>query len=474
MRACHVLGYVQRQLKSIIKHSGHYAIQPVYMPTALAQSFLSKESALMLPITSSLDTSASSSHNHSTTSSEDLSDSHIGTSTLKKRVGKGSHLLTTVRHLLNASASWEEIRSKDDYHFPGKMKSKTMQTMFFTPDCSKLPQYCPESPHFLWEDIQLSKGKLSKDRLVELMIDNDKVQLYYRSAPCNGVKQCSAPDCEYTVPVREKRSCPAHPSYLLVKTENCPVNYAYLYPPNCETDKRRWIAGLVHNQNEPTDNLHNHTVHGSSKISAHVSKTISHAVKANPSLRPSDILTGKGVGFIPPAVDGASSHLGKISRIVNKARQESPLLSHKWSIEEFENIADEIDATDKEHVGDSGVSEQQYKKLGRPYLRSVGIEDGVRYIVTMSPLMCDVLTTADFIESDVTYNENTEYRYLLNVVALNIKTMEWMVVARVRLSSETADAYKIAFEKIFNICKARHPNFLPDDISGIVIDWSKA
>ena len=104
MRACHVLGYVQRQLKSIIKHSGHYAIQPVYVPTALARSFLSKESALMLPVTSSLDASASSSHNHSTTSSEDLSDSHIGTSTLKKRVGKGSHLLTTVRHLLNASA----------------------------------------------------------------------------------------------------------------------------------------------------------------------------------------------------------------------------------------------------------------------------------------------------------------------------------------------------------------------------------
>jgi len=95
---------------------------------------------------------------------------------------------------LNASASWEEIRSKDDIHFPGKMRSKTMQTMFFTPDCSKLSQYCPESPHFLWEDIQLSKGKLSKDRLVELLIDNDMVQLYYRSAPCNGVKQCSAPD----------------------------------------------------------------------------------------------------------------------------------------------------------------------------------------------------------------------------------------------------------------------------------------
>ena len=32
MQACHALGYVERQLKSIIKHSG-YAIQPVYIQT---------------------------------------------------------------------------------------------------------------------------------------------------------------------------------------------------------------------------------------------------------------------------------------------------------------------------------------------------------------------------------------------------------------------------------------------------------
>ena len=450
MRACHVLGYAQRQLKSIIKHSGHYAIQPIYVPTQLARSFLEEKSSLTLPIADSVNTSTCSSHNHSTASnsSEDMNGDSQGTATtLKRRVGKGSHLLTTIRQLLKDSATWEAIKSKEDYHFPGMLKSKKMQTMFFTPDCSQLPQYCQGRSHFIWEDIQLSKGKLNKDRLIEVTIDNDKLQLYYRSAPCNGVKQCSAPDCMYTAPLREKRPCQAHPSYSLVKTENCPVDYAYLYPPNFEKDKWRWVAGLVRNQNESTDNLHNHPMHGASKISAHVSTTISQAVKANPSLTPSDIQTGKGIGFIPAAVDGASSHLGKISRIVSKTRQQSPLLSHKWSVEDFENIADEIDATDKEHVGDSGVSEQQYKKLGRPYLRSVGIEDGVKYLLTMSPLMCDVFTTADFIESDVTYDENTEYRYLMNVVAFNVNTMEWMVVARVRLSSETAEAYKIAFQK---------------------------
>ena len=58
-----------------------------------------------------------------------------------------------------------------------------MQFMYFTPDCSKLPQYCPENPHFLWEDIQLSKGKLNKDRLIEVTVDGEKLKLHYRLHP---------------------------------------------------------------------------------------------------------------------------------------------------------------------------------------------------------------------------------------------------------------------------------------------------
>ena len=86
--------------------------------------------------------------------------------------------------------------------------------------------------------------------------------------------------------------------------------------------------------------------------------------------------------------------------------------------------------------------------------------------------MCWPLQT---VQADVTYDKNTEYHYLLNMVAFNLNTMEWMVVARVRLTSETAEAYKIAFQKVFSICRSKHPNFSPsDDIKGIVIDWSKA
>jgi len=34
--------------------------------------------------------------------------------------------------------------------------------------------------------------------------------------------------------------------------------------------------------------------------------------------------------------------------------------------------------------------------------------------------------------------------------------------------------YKLAFQKVFTICKVRHPNINPDDTKGIVIDWFKA
>ena len=70
------------------------------------------------------------------------------------------------------------------------------------------------------------------------------------------------------------------------------------------------------------------------------------------------------------------------------------------------------------------MSDHQYRKLGRPYLRSVGLTDGVKFILTMFPLMCKILASADFIEADVTYDENTEHRFLLNIVAFNINTLE--------------------------------------------------
>ena len=50
---------------------------------------------------------------------------------------------------------------------------------YFTPDCTKLSQHARSKPHFLWNDIQLSKGKLNKDRQIEVDLDGEKTRLVY-------------------------------------------------------------------------------------------------------------------------------------------------------------------------------------------------------------------------------------------------------------------------------------------------------
>ena len=53
-----------------------------------------------------------------------------------------------------------------------------MQCLYYTPDCTKLPQYAPDKPYFIWDDIQLSKGKLNKDyQIVDVDIDGEKTHL---------------------------------------------------------------------------------------------------------------------------------------------------------------------------------------------------------------------------------------------------------------------------------------------------------
>ncbi len=62
------------------------------------------------------------------------------------------------------------------------------------------------------------------------------------------------------------------------------------------------------------------------KIAQCVKEKIHSAVAANPTLTPTDIASGKGVGFVPSAVDVASSHLGKVAREVKKAKESRGLV----------------------------------------------------------------------------------------------------------------------------------------------------
>ena len=79
----------------------------------------------------------------------------------------------------------QEIISKEQYQFPGVSINAQSNTLLYSKDISKVPQYVASKPHFLWEDIQLSKGKLNLDRAVTINISGEDEAVFYCMTPCS-------------------------------------------------------------------------------------------------------------------------------------------------------------------------------------------------------------------------------------------------------------------------------------------------
>ena len=69
--------------------------------------------------------------------------------------------------------------------------------------------------------------------------------------------------------------CPVHENirlcYSTAEKGECPIEFCYIHPTDIATDHRRWIAGFVLNQREPSSNLYNHSQPSPSKF-LHLSK----------------------------------------------------------------------------------------------------------------------------------------------------------------------------------------------------------
>ena len=94
-----------------------------------------------------------------TTSSTALSQNVV---VKKKRFGKGTNIITTVRKLFAESENW---LNKKQLSFSRCANKSLLSTLFYVESISDLEQ-SSEDPHFIWKDIQLSKGQLNRDRLM--------------------------------------------------------------------------------------------------------------------------------------------------------------------------------------------------------------------------------------------------------------------------------------------------------------------
>ena len=403
----------------------------------------------------------------------------VSKATGRSKKGKGSRVIDRVTELLVDESKWVKISSHDDYYYPGFFSDNTNQHLLYCEDITSLKSSGCDLD-FLWRDIQLSKGKTNGPRPVKLMVgrESNNVELQYRMAPCAGVKQCPTSDCHYTVAIREHHKCPNHGKELEKKSD-CPVYFIYLKPVD-KGDNRRWIAGLVLHQKEPSASLHSHSKPPPSKLLTSTLTDITNAKDRCPSLTPHCILQGDGVGYSIGYADKAANNLGKVQYALKKAK--GPRLSPHEVIHKFKEYADEIDENDERFSGcmSGGASlkettREKYRRLGRPYLRSAGLQDDMKYILVMSPLMAEVLAAAPFIQADITFDETKEYPYLFNVTAFDEITMKWIIVCRIRITKQNAGAYSLCFKLMFEQYTKECSNFkVGETLVGVIVDWSDA
>ena len=337
IRQCHVMSYVEKELRSIIKKSGHYAIQGVIRVLPQAEKKLSEDSltVMMCEGTCSMIYKLLASNSGSDLQGawqQKLSDMQRAWQQLSagERKGKGTHGLIVVKELLADKENWILPENDSDWNYPGISCRGRDQCVLYFEDYRKVYPSCPKNIHFLWADIQLSKGKVNNYK-TKVVIDGKEIAVTYRSAPCNGVKACSENNCSYVAAIREQRPCPKHTSKPFYKTndvELCPVQFAYVFPED-SGDHRRWILGFVRQPKGTEGSLHNHNVHASSHLLTKTLKEIQSAAVSNISLKPSEVSRGKGLGYIPAAVDTTSANMDRISSVTSKARSNSVLCSTK-------------------------------------------------------------------------------------------------------------------------------------------------
>lgn len=74
---------------------------------------------------------------------------------------------------------WYDIEKPDDYQYPGKFCFDHPKRLGFAADITKLPFYTKEDEHFLFSDIQISKGKPRAPRKITVSLNGTDEELYY-------------------------------------------------------------------------------------------------------------------------------------------------------------------------------------------------------------------------------------------------------------------------------------------------------
>ena len=67
---------------------------------------------------------------------------------------------------------------------------------------------------------------------------------------------------------------------------------------------------------------------------------------------------------------------------------------------------------------------EEYAKLGHPYICNYSLNPTSTWVVSMSPMMANILSKADFAEVDATFKASIELEYLLNIVCFDYSSLQ--------------------------------------------------
>ena len=365
-----------------------------------------------------------------------------------------------------------KLTDKDQYEFPGfeTDPQSSQKPLAYVEDWRKLPFAASTRPHFIWDDNQLSI-RSSQTTKHDIIIEGKNTSLNVRRGPCEGVKTCAGPDCDYVVCNRQKiNRCVRHrENYSLLSSGACTAHMVYIWP--CNDDGRRWVGvvpGTGHNHNKPAP--HN--------MSSKVKEDIQRVVSGDSSKKTKDIMKGLGIGYVPAE---ASSPAANADRV----RKERKIALGKWTsvhreirpldeVLQFDKIRKKVESN--QLYGDCSVNISdkvnqmmgQYQMEGSEYL----LTPCRKYAFFMAPFQSALLSTAEDLFMDVTYTGNDFFLYLLNVVSFNDETCVYNAVARVLCSRQDSETYAKSITTIFQKVTVDHARFANGkNLRSILVDF---
>ena len=284
---------------------------------------------------------------------------------------------------------WIPLESREQYHFLGFHHDTTK--LLYVEDYSKLSG-CPlnPSPHFLWNDINLSKASSFKNHEFTLKTEDNDSKFILRRSHCAGVKVYAHLNCSCNIDIHNEHSfkvcagvngtpcshtvanrntvnnCLNHNLAALIPTGPCSDCFFIYISPVEETDRRRWMGFLSNSNPKAT---HHHLQPAYSKIDSFVKCAIRTLVKKDPTKTANDISKGTGLGFSTRIASPATANKTTLRNFVATTRIDINGASSRDIIKRFnELVKDKADEADEKNAV-SSIFHQQVLDRCSPYVR---------------------------------------------------------------------------------------------------------